>query len=181
MRLNWSDHVGLARRQARRLARPGLDLDDAEQICVELLWRVCQGGGYDPARGAPSTYLVSELRRARTPARRAVEVVRGARHVASLDVAVGDDDDSTMHEVIAGPAEPPEDLVGDLEARRRLRDLVGALPPLERAALALRFGLDGREPLKLAEVGHELGISAERARQLELGALHRLRARLGNR
>ena len=38
-----------------------------------------------------------------------------------------------------------------------------------------RFGLDGRERRTLRELGGELGVSAERMRQIEERALERLR------
>jgi DNA-directed RNA polymerase sigma subunit (sigma70/sigma32) len=39
-----------------------------------------------------------------------------------------------------------------------------------------RFGLDGKPPQTLEEVGHDLGITRERVRQLETRALRELRA-----
>ncbi|HWP28785.1 MAG TPA: sigma-70 family RNA polymerase sigma factor [Chloroflexota bacterium] len=49
------------------------------------------------------------------------------------------------------------------------------LEPAQSAVLRLRFGLDGGRPHTLREVGQQLGISGERARQLEAAGLHRLR------
>jgi RNA polymerase primary sigma factor len=51
------------------------------------------------------------------------------------------------------------------------------LPSRLRELLALRFGLDGRPPLTLEEVGAEMGVTRERVRQLETRALRELRAR----
>ena len=39
--------------------------------------------------------------------------------------------------------------------------------------MSLRYGLDG-EPMSLSDIGRRLGISRERARQLERAALERL-------
>ena len=45
-----------------------------------------------------------------------------------------------------------------------------------RHVVLRRFGLDGQPPQTLEEVGHELGITRERVRQLETRALRELRA-----
>jgi RNA polymerase primary sigma factor len=44
-----------------------------------------------------------------------------------------------------------------------------------RHVLELRFGLSGHEPTTLAEIGKSLGVTRERARQLEARALGDLR------
>ncbi len=44
-----------------------------------------------------------------------------------------------------------------------------------RYVLVLRFGLDGEEPKTLADVGESLGVTRERARQIEVCALGELR------
>jgi RNA polymerase primary sigma factor len=51
---------------------------------------------------------------------------------------------------------------------------VADLPNDERDVIRLRFGLGGDEPLTLRQTGIELGISADRARQLEERGLTRL-------
>ena len=56
-----------------------------------------------------------------------------------------------------------------------MRRQLETLPSRERSLLEMRFGLTGEEPLSLAEVGQRMGISRERARQLEAQALKRLR------
>jgi RNA polymerase primary sigma factor len=65
-------------------------------------------------------------------------------------------------------------------AERERRDLAAALlallPPRSRQVLELRFGLDGGGPRTLDRVGQALGITRERARQLEADALDRLRS-----
>ena len=55
------------------------------------------------------------------------------------------------------------------------RSLAERLTPREADVLRLRFGLTDNRERTLAEVGHELGISRERARQLEAMAIHKLR------
>jgi len=60
--------------------------------------------------------------------------------------------------------------------RSHLAALMEGLNERERQVLSLRFGLDGGTRRTLQEVGQALGVTRERARQIESRALHRLRA-----
>ena len=55
---------------------------------------------------------------------------------------------------------------------------VAKLPERERTIVANRFGFDGRSPMTFHELGSLLGVSRERARQIEREAITRLRRRL---
>jgi RNA polymerase primary sigma factor len=56
-----------------------------------------------------------------------------------------------------------------------LVEAVGSLPEREAKVLKMRHGLDGRETRTLREVSEVLGISQERARQVEIKALRTIR------
>jgi RNA polymerase sigma factor (sigma-70 family) len=58
-----------------------------------------------------------------------------------------------------------------------LREL-SRLPRRERTIIANRFGFDGRRPMTFHELGTMLGVSRERARQIEREAINKLRRRL---
>jgi RNA polymerase primary sigma factor len=55
------------------------------------------------------------------------------------------------------------------------RDLLGQLEEREATVLRLRFGFDGEEPHTFTAIGKQLGVTRERARQLERRALSKLR------
>jgi RNA polymerase sigma factor (sigma-70 family) len=56
-----------------------------------------------------------------------------------------------------------------------VRQTIAELPETERRVLRLRYGLNGSpEPQTLARIGRELGVSAERVRQIEERALQHL-------
>jgi RNA polymerase sigma factor (sigma-70 family) len=56
--------------------------------------------------------------------------------------------------------------------------VLSCLEANERRVIVLRFGLDGGKPHTLSEIGEHLGVSKERARQIEARALERLRDRM---
>jgi RNA polymerase primary sigma factor len=59
--------------------------------------------------------------------------------------------------------------------RENLEEMLATLTPREVRVLRLRFGLQGDRRRTLVEIGEKLGVTRERARQIECQALHRLR------
>lgn len=68
----------------------------------------------------------------------------------------------------------PEDGLGTDEELQKAVRLLDEIDPREAQVLRLRFGLDGREPLTLKEIGKEMGLTRERVRQLQKNALAEL-------
>ncbi len=69
----------------------------------------------------------------------------------------------------------PENILAEHELARCLREGMNTLSPRQRHVLAMRFGFDGEGGKTLAEIGAILGVSPERARGIEQGALRSLR------
>jgi RNA polymerase primary sigma factor len=108
---------------------------------------------------------------------RVEEAFRAARVPISLETSIGDEGDSTLADLVAddigrGPAEEAEETVFGQSLDRSLAE---RLTPREADVLRLRYGLTDNHERTLAEVGKELGISRERARQLEAEAMRKLR------
>ena len=100
--------------------------------------------------------------------------------VASLDRPVSSEDGAPgLGEVIEDEraSEVPEAVIQEMENALLLESL-DEMSDRERRVLVRRYGLDGREPATLAELGAELGITRERVRQLQRKAERRLRGRL---
>lgn len=57
---------------------------------------------------------------------------------------------------------------------------LAALPERWAAVIKMRYGLAGSAPLTLEEVGHELGVTKERVRQIQTRALVKLKATVAN-
>ena len=96
---------------------------------------------------------------------------------ASLDAhARGEEDRSTLGELIPDPngEEPMEGMDRTIQ-KEHLGTWLTQLNEREQKIMKLRFGLDGEEPLTLAEIGRQINVSRERVRQLEAKAILKLR------
>ena len=96
------------------------------------------------------------------------------RNLASLDQPVGEDGETALGDLLETDRPQPDEEVSTDLADQRVREVVGRLPAAERSVVSLRYGLDGSEPRSLREAGAQLGLTAERTRQLEEQALRRL-------
>jgi RNA polymerase primary sigma factor len=96
---------------------------------------------------------------------------------ASLDGTVGEGDERVVDLVPDEGARPPEAQRAEEDRAGELAAALAELSPRLRDVLERRFGLNGERPETLQEVGSALGVSGERVRQLETGALRELAAR----
>lgn len=103
-----------------------------------------------------------------------------SRQPVSLDLRVGDNQDTELQDLLEDVDASPENYITQELLREDLHSLLAELTPQQRDVIILRFGLkDGRE-LSLAKVGSQLNLSRERVRQLEHQALAHLRRRRAN-
>ena len=105
------------------------------------------------------------------------DLVSQSAPCASLDAhARGEEDRSTLGELIPDPncEEPMEGMDRTIQ-KEHLGGWLSQLNEREQKIMRLRFGLDGAEPLTLAEIGRQINVSRERVRQLEAKAILKLR------
>lgn len=97
--------------------------------------------------------------------------------VLSLDLPIGADENSSLGEFIEDEESPsPVDDAARELLREQMREVVDSLPRRQAKVLRLRFGLDNNSwDHTLEEVGQELGVTRERARQIQEEALKKLR------
>jgi RNA polymerase nonessential primary-like sigma factor len=125
-------------------------------------------------RAATASELANELEL--TP-RQVREYLERSRQPLSLDLRVGDNQDTELGELLEDTGASPEDFALQSSLRADLETLMADLTPQQREVLALRFGLEDGQALTLAKIGDRLNISRERVRQIEREALTKLRKR----
>ncbi|MBE9042105.1 RNA polymerase sigma factor, RpoD/SigA family [Oscillatoriales cyanobacterium LEGE 11467] len=131
--------------------------------------------------------LTQELGRAATVAELASEMdlttkqireyLERARQPLSLDLRVGDNQDTELADLLEDEGPSPEDFAVQSSLRNDLEMLMADLTSQQREVLALRFGLKDGQSMTLAKIGDLLQISRERVRQIEREALTKLRKR----
>jgi len=103
------------------------------------------------------------------------ELMCSAMQPMSLEMKVGDNEDTVLLDLLAGAGDLPSEEVemdcmkGDLEI------LLNQLPELQCRVLRMRYGMDGDDPMSLTGIGRVLGISRDRVRNLERDGLRGLR------
>ncbi len=124
-------------------------------------------------RDATEEELVERLGVKPEEARRLREV---SQPISSINARINSDEGSELGELL------PDEISGDEYARVEvgqwelaLVEAVRSLPEREARIIEMRHGLDGSNTLTLREVSEELGISQERARQVEIKALRTIR------
>ncbi len=103
-----------------------------------------------------------------------LEVMQMSREVSSLDAPVGEEEDSSFGDFIESNLQKPDDVVMDEALKESVRKILDTLPERERGIIALRFGLEGKKPMSLKEVGELYNLTKERIRQIEKKVLGQL-------
>ena len=105
-----------------------------------------------------------------------VDLRRLDRVPVSLHTPVGSEEDGELGQLLEDERAPnPIDWASGRLRDRTLGEALENLPRLERKVLELRYGLDGSGERRAHEVARHLGLSVERVRRVEDGALARLR------
>ncbi|GAP95185.1 RNA polymerase sigma factor, RpoD/SigA family [Leptolyngbya sp. NIES-2104] len=128
-------------------------------------------------RAATLSELATELE---LPVAQIRDYLERARVPLSLDLRVGDNQDTELGELLEDPGLSPEDFTTQTSLKLDLDALMADLTQQQREVLILRFGLDDGKALTLAKIGDRLNISRERVRQIEREALTKLRKRKGD-
>jgi RNA polymerase primary sigma factor len=125
--------------------------------------------GREPSDGELARELGSTVARVRWLRRTGLPPV-------SLEKPIGPEGEDLLGQFIEDRTAPtPGEEAERGLVRREIRDVLDALTERERLVLSLRYGLDDGAPRTLEEVSRRIGLTRERARQIEAEALRKLR------
>lgn len=104
------------------------------------------------------------------------ELKKFAEEPISLEIPIGDDDDSTLGDFVPDEnTEAAEEVATKNLLKEALNEALSTLTPREEIILRLRYGLDDGRTRTLEEVGQKFGVTRERIRQIEAKSLRKLR------
>jgi RNA polymerase sigma factor (sigma-70 family) len=103
-------------------------------------------------------------------------ILRRTQGTISIDKPLGhDSEDETLQKLLPNHAVlTPEEEVSKNFDKKWVKELLLDISPRERLIIEMRFGLTGRDPMTLQEVGTILKITRERVRQLQTKAESKL-------
>jgi RNA polymerase sigma factor (sigma-70 family) len=105
------------------------------------------------------------------------EIIRFGADPLSLSAPIGEDGDAELGEIVSDMgASSPFEAVADAMMAEEIEKLLKPLDERERQVLRLRYGLDRGEPRTLDDVAEHFQLTRERIRQIEKGAMAKLRA-----
>lgn len=161
--------VNRAGRMSRAL---GLSHEDLLQEFRVRVFRLA--GGYDPARGKPTTWATTVIRSAINAVvserRRSVKAWGEASGAPdAVDLGVGDIPDGRFPQ--------PDEAAEAHDQAAAVRALLAGLDPLQARAVALRFGIGEPGEVTGEELGRRLGVCRAAAFELVRAGLEALRGR----
>ncbi len=109
------------------------------------------------------------------PVKKVAHALTARPQLVSLEAAVTEDGQGLEEVVPDHTTPPPDEEASTSILRHHVQAALATLPERERLVVQLHFGLDGYRPHTLDEIGRRLRVTRERGRQIEAGALARLR------
>ena len=96
------------------------------------------------------------------------------RDPVSLDDPLGDDEDRTLAEAIAGSGIAPDEQVIAHDEETRVKRMLTKLTPMEIDIITRRFGLGTDDDETLEEIGKSYSLSRERVRQIQVQGIKKI-------
>lgn len=168
-----SEEIKRAIKRGRRVVRTPDHVTDEIRVLQAVAARLHRDLGREPNRAELSD--VTGMTTARIE-----ELLFYARPEVSTEAPILSDSALVLGETLpASPSYAPEYALFEQDRHKILAEVLQQLKPREADVLRRRFGLRKGEVETLQQISGELGISRERVRQIEKGALKSLRERFG--
>ena len=107
---------------------------------------------------------------------RVSEALGFAQHTVTLDIPANDNGETAVNFIDDGDYANPFNAALDWSRRSAIQRALAHLTPRESKILKMHYGLEaGSTPRTLEEIGQDLSVTRERVRQIEAGALAKLR------
>ena len=154
--------------QARTIRIPVHMIETINKL-IRVQKQLVQEYGREPS----SDEIADEIQ---LPVERVRAVLKMAQTPISLQMPVGDSDDTSFGDFIEDKsAENPADSAAIILLKDKIKDVLESLTDRERSVLEQRFGLVDGYPRTLEEVGRQFKVTRERIRQIEAKALRKMR------
>jgi RNA polymerase primary sigma factor len=152
-----------------RLIRVPIHMLNTIKKCYYISKQLTQKLGREPTPGEISRKLgISE--------EKVAQVFSIAQEPGSLEVPVSQEGSSELSDLIVDSSSAlHEDAIFFAALQQLIKQVLNKLSVREKKIIELRFGLDGEGPYTLEETGKILGITRERVRQIQNGALSKLK------
>lgn len=104
------------------------------------------------------------------------EAIRSSGRHVSMDAPLGNEEEGTMYDVLSNAESPSPDraLLKD-SLHKEIDRALSTLTQREADIIRMYFGLDGRMPFTLEEIGESFQLTRERVRQIKEKAIKRLK------
>ena len=141
--------------------------------CLRAARRLRQEGKNTPTTADIASYLQRDVAE--------VERLMGLHQRVTLSAGPADEDGSTPVDRLRGKRDAEPSRCAQKEAVKNIVDhWVCELNEKQRVVVERRFGLHGFRRATLEQIGHEIGVTRERVRQIQLDALKNLRTMMEN-
>lgn len=128
-----------------------------------------QNNGREPKEAEIAAILGIEVKKVK-------EAYTWMKDTTSLDIMVGDDEDTTVGSFIEDESVVPAfAAIEENDRTIAIKNILDTLSDREKMVIVRRFGIGLDRAETLDEIGKELGLSRERIRQIEAAALRKLR------